>query len=152
MYNDFVFIISGFLNIFGTIKTVMTVINIDFKNLSIGGTIERLSHPEIDVFTNRKNALNGIAIIFIGFILGIVEKYYKFTLCSFALTGIVVLILLYIARTYFYMQYIFLIQEFDKYLLRNGLPSVIDKLVNGDEIKNIKVPIKFKVDKYIKRL
>ena len=152
MYNDLIAILSGVLNIYGTVKTVMTVINIDFKDLSLGGTLNKIAHPEIDIFTNRKNALNGIAIIIIGFLLGLVEKYYVFNLKSFIITCLVTIVLIGVLRIYYFMQYIFLIREFDKYLLRNGKTSVIDKLEDSEMIRNVWIPIKFNVNKYIKRL
>lgn len=152
MYNEIIEILSGLLNIYGTVKTVITVINIDFKDLSIGGTVKKISHPELDVFTNRKNALNGISIIIIGFLLGVIEKYYEFDLLSVIVICAVILVLIIALKIYYQMQYIFLIQEFDKYLLRHGNSSLIDGLENGEEIRNIKVPIKFNVNRFIKRL
>lgn len=152
MYNNIISIISGILNIYGTIKTVMTVIDIDFKELPIEGTVKKLSHPETDIFENRRNALYGISIIIIGFLLGIIEEYYEFSIISVIVTCIIIFVLLYLLKLFYQMQYIFLIQEYDKYLIRNGKPSLIDDLNNGEEIRNVKVPIKFNVNKFIKRL
>lgn len=152
MYNIIIEILSGMLNIYGTVKTVLTVINIDFKNISIEATLEKLSHPEINIFTNHKNAMNGIAIIIVGFVLGVIEKFYSFDFISFMIAILAICFILYISRIYFYMEYIFLIQEYEKYLIRNNKPSLIDHLKDGEKIRTVKVPIKFNVNKYIKRL
>lgn len=152
MYNTIIEILSGILNVYGTIKMVLAVINIDFRSLLIEGTIEKLSHPEINAFANRKNALNGIAIIIAGFALGIAEKFYVFNFKSSIITLIMVCTILYLFRIYYYMQYIFLIQEYEKYLIRNNKQSLIDHLKDGEKIRTIRIPIKFNVDKYIKRL
>lgn len=50
------------------------------------------------------------------------------------------------------MQYIFLIQEYEKFLIRNDKPSLINHLKDGEKIRTIKIPIKFNVNRYIKRL
>lgn len=53
-----------------------------------------------------------------------------------------------VSQTLFYIEHTVILQEFDKYMKENGKTSPLDKAINGEEIRNEKIPKWFKKRKY----
>ena len=150
MCNDLLGIYSNLLNLVGTIIAVLCILKLDFKKLSRAGTVEKISHPETDIFIQRRFALKGISIMTLGFIVSVINTFLWINVQELFLIILSTITISYLSIRYFNMEHAALLQSFDRYMKQNGKTSPLDVASNGDYLRSIKVPRKFKFDKYFK--
>lgn len=148
MADELLGVYANLLNVIGTIVAILCILKLNFRDLATAGSVIRVSHPELEVFIQRRFALKGISIIILGLILSVIDVFVEINWVYLLVIVVSSIIAIYLINIYFNIEHTVILQEFDKYMKENGKTSPLDKAINGEEIRNEKIPKWFKKRKY----
>ena len=75
MADELLGVYANLLNVIGTIVAILCILKLNFRDLATAGSVIRVSHPELEVFIQRRFALKGISIIILGLILSVIDVF-----------------------------------------------------------------------------